>query len=41
MKVEENYDLVSDHSAVIMTISEHIIMKERQLSLVNKTTDWE
>ena len=41
IKIEENFDLVSDHSAVVLTLSENIIMKERQTTLVNKSTDWE
>lgn len=39
--VEENFDLDSDHSAVIMTLSEIIIKKKARPMLVNKTTDWE
>ena len=39
--LEENFDLSSDHSAVIFTLSERIIKKEATPTLVNKTTDWE
>ena len=39
--IEENFDLDSDHSAVILTLSERIIKKVNKPSLVNKTTDWE
>lgn len=38
---EESFDLSSDHSAVIITLSERIIKKENRLTLTNKTTDWE
>lgn len=38
--IEENLDLDSDHSAVILTLSERIIKKENRPTLVNKTTDW-
>ena len=39
--VEDNFDLNSDHSPVIMTLSDIIIRKENKPLLVNKTTDWE
>lgn len=41
INIEENLDLNSDHSAVIMTLSEGIIKKKAPPTLVNKTTDWE
>lgn len=41
VEIEENYDLDSDHSAVILTLSERIIKKMARPTLVNKTTDWE
>lgn len=41
MELEENFDLESDHSAVIMTLSEKIIKRETRAALVNETTDWE
>ena len=41
IEVEECFDLDSDHSAVILTLSERIIKKEARPTLVNKTTDWE
>ena len=41
MKVEEVLDLNSDHSAVILTISETAIQKEVRPVLVNRTTDWD
>lgn len=40
-EAEENFDLDSDHSAVILTLSDKIIKKEARPALVNKTTDWE
>ena len=40
MEIEETFDLDSDHSAVILTLSERIIKKEARPMLVNKTTDW-
>ena len=30
----------SDHSSILLTISEKIIMKEQTPTLVNKYTDW-
>src|SRR5262249_28115760 len=36
-----NYDLDSDHSSIIMTLSETIIKKPAKPTLSNKTTDWE
>lgn len=41
IEVEENFDVDSDHSAVILTLSERMIKKTARPSLVNKTTDWE
>lgn len=41
MAVEENLDLDSDHTAVILILSETIIKKEHNPSLVNGKTDWE
>lgn len=37
---EDNYDLNSDHSAVILTLSDKIIKKENKYTLTNHTTDW-
>lgn len=39
--IEDNYDLSSDHSPIILTISETIINKEKPPTLTNKRTDWE
>ena len=39
--IEENFDLSSDHSPIILTLSETLIRQEATLSLINKTTDWE
>lgn len=41
IKVEENYDLSSDHSPIIMTLSDKVIKKENNPFLVNKLTDWD
>lgn len=41
INVEENLDLNSDHSAVMLTLSERIIKKRTKPAFVNKTTDWE
>lgn len=41
IEVEDNSDMDSDHSAVILTISDKIIRKETRPTLANKTTDWE
>ncbi len=37
----ESFDLNSDHSAVILTLSMHIIKKSAKPALANKTTNWE
>uniref|UniRef100_A0A0A9XM38 RNA-directed DNA polymerase from mobile element jockey n=1 Tax=Lygus hesperus TaxID=30085 RepID=A0A0A9XM38_LYGHE len=39
--VEENDDLSSDHSPVLLTLSCHIIQKPYNPVLVNKNTDWD
>jgi hypothetical protein len=41
MKIEDSYDLGSDHSMIIMTLSDKIIKKEANPTLTNKFTDWE
>lgn len=41
LNIEEGYDMHSDHSPIILTLSEKIIQKESNPSLVNKNTDWE
>lgn len=38
IKIEENFDLKSDHSAIIMALSETIIFKKAQVTLNNKST---
>lgn len=40
MQVDECHDLLSDHSAITLTLSENIIQKESNPTLVNKYTDW-
>jgi hypothetical protein len=41
MKIEDSYDLDSDHSPIIMTLCNKIIKKESNYALTNKFTDWE
>jgi hypothetical protein len=41
VKIEDSYDLDSDHSPIIMTLSDKIIKKEANPTLTNKFTDWE
>lgn len=41
ISVEDNDDLDSDHSAIILTLSEKVIKKQRNPTLHNKTTNWE
>lgn len=40
ISIEDNYDLSSDHSAVILTLSETIVKKANKPALCNATTDW-
>lgn len=40
VNIDETFDLDSDHSAVVLTLSEKIIKKENKPSLTNSTTDW-
>lgn len=40
MTVEDIFDLSSDHSAIFLTLSQHIILKKPNPVLVNKKTDW-
>jgi hypothetical protein len=41
MKIEDSYDLDSDHSPIFMTLSDKMIKKEADPTLTNKFTDWE
>jgi hypothetical protein len=41
MKIEDSYDLDSDHSPIIMTLSDKIFKKDANPTLTNKFTDWE
>lgn len=41
IEVEESLDMDSDHSAIILTLSEKIIKRAARTTLTNKTTDWE
>lgn len=40
MKIEEAWDMNSDHSSILLMLSDTIIQKETLPSLVNKNTDW-
>ena len=41
MMINENHELSSGHSPIVLTISEHIIQKpHNQVGTVNKRTDW-
>lgn len=40
INIEDNFDLNSDHSAVILTLSEMIVKKQNRPTLTNITTDW-
>ncbi|KAI5720084.1 hypothetical protein M8J77_001627 [Diaphorina citri] len=40
MTIEENNELSSDHSGIVLTLSENIILKPHNPVLVNKGTDW-
>lgn len=40
IKVEEGYDSSSDHSSILLTLSDKIITKEYSSRLTNKRTDW-
>lgn len=39
--VEENFDMDSDHSAAILTLSETVIKRVARATLTNRTTDWQ
>lgn len=41
LQIEEGYDMSSDHSPITLYLSESVILKDNNLSLVNKCTDWE
>ena len=41
IKIEDLLDLNSDHSPIVLTLSENIIMKPANPYLTNKWTDWE
>ncbi|KAI5747663.1 hypothetical protein M8J77_017264 [Diaphorina citri] len=40
MTIDDTYELSSDHSAILLTLSENIILKPSNPVLVNKRTDW-
>jgi len=40
LQIEESHDLNSDHSPILLTLSESIIQKENNPVLVNRHTDW-
>ena len=39
--VESSFDLSSDHTPIILTLSDHVINKEQRQFLTNKKTNWE
>jgi hypothetical protein len=41
MQIDEGNGLTSDHSPILLTISEHIITKDRKPTLTNNLTDWD
>jgi hypothetical protein len=41
IKIEEGFDLNSDHSPILLTTSDKIITKDQNPVLTNKHTDWE
>jgi hypothetical protein len=41
LQIEESHDLNSNHSPILLILSESIIQKENNPVLVNRRTDWE
>lgn len=41
LQIEEGWDMNSDHSPILLTLSQSIIKKANNPTLVNKLTDWE
>jgi hypothetical protein len=41
IQIKDNLELGSDHSPILLTLSESIIQKPCNSMLVNKNTDWE
>ena len=41
IQIKDNFELISDHSPIILILSENIIQKPCNRVLVNKKTDWE
>ena len=41
LHIEDSYEMSSDHSPIILTLSETAILRENHCTLVNKHTDWE
>ena len=41
IQMQEGFDSTSDHSSILMTISDTIITNDKQPELTNKYTDWE
>lgn len=41
INLEEGYDLVSDHSPILLTMSDRVIRKKELLMLTNHLTDWD
>lgn len=41
ISIEEESDVYSDHSPIVLTLSDKIINKESNLRLINQRTDWD
>ena len=41
VQIDDNLELSSDHTPILLTLSEHVITKPSRPCLVNKKTDWE
>lgn len=41
LQIDESNDLNSDHSPILLTLSENVVQKENNPALTNRHTDWE
>lgn len=41
LQIDDSQDLNSDHSPILLTVSENVIQKENNPVLINRRTDWE
>lgn len=41
VNIEECFDLASDHSAILLSLSEQVIIKRQRPHLTNRKTDWD